>query len=471
MKKALIIGIWILSCLSVPAQQYMSLKQARDMALAKSEDLKIAEAMLVKSEYEQKAARTNYLPSVSASATGVYFLDKLKSEYYLPTYSPNEASGAMEPNLAVDELGQPLVGADGNPLFNMYAYLPLELSLQGAYLATVKLEQPIYAGGKITSGNRMADLALGMAADNLEIQRMKTVVEADQTYWLYVSAQSKVKLAKENLDLLEALLKRVRDNREVGLIQENDVLKVQVEYDKARLDFQKAKNGMELARMSLCRVTGLEFDTQIQTDSLININAQIPLGLEVEDVTGRPEYHLLKKNVELEHYRLANVRSDYLPTLGISAGYIYFGRVELNDDLLSMGTPNVLAQLNIPLFNWGEGRKKVAIAREERSIKEQQLDKNKGLMQLEIELTKFSLKEAALLVEISEQGVKQAAENLRVSKNSYEVGRELLTDLLTAQTQWAKASNELIEAKINFKLKETEYLRVTAQLLSVATAE
>ena len=128
-------------------------------------------------------------------------------------------------------------------------------------------------------------------------------------------------------------------------------MKVQVEYDKARLDFQKAKNGMELARMSLCRVTGLEFDTQIQTDSLININAQIPLGLEVEDVTGRPEYHLLKKNVELEHYRLANVRSDYLPTLGISAGYIYFGRVELNDDLLSMGTPNVLAQFRITSYN------------------------------------------------------------------------------------------------------------------------
>ena len=104
--------------------------------------------------------------------------------------------------------------------------------------------------------------------------------------------------------------------------------------------------------------------------------------------------------------------------------------------------------MNIPLFNGGEGRKKVAIAREERSIKEQQLDKNQGLMQLEIELTKFSLKEAALLVEISEQGVKQAAENLRVSKNSYEVGRELLTDLLTAQTQCVITSYSIHYTKL-----------------------
>lgn len=434
------------------------------MALAKNHDLRIAEATVAKSELEMKAAKAKYLPSISASATGIYLFDKLESEYYLPTYTANPTSGVLEPDLLLDQSGQPVIGADGNPLFSNYAFLPLELSLEGAYLAGIKLEQPVYAGGKIRSGNRMADLAAEMAIDNLDIQRTNTVVEADHAYWLYVSMQSKVQLAGQNLELLEALLKRVRDSKDVGLVRENDVLKVQVEYDRARLHLQKAKNGMELARMSLCRVTGLSFDTDIQTDSVIVVSKEGLLQSKAENVSGRPEYHLLKKNVEMEDYRLQNIRSDFLPKLGISAGYLYFGKVELNDDELKLGTANVVAQLKIPLVNWGEGRKKVAIAREEKNIKEQQLDKNVELMQLEVAQAIFNLKDAAFLVEISKDGVDQATENLRISSDNYEVGRELLTDLLTAQTQWSKASNELIEAKVNFKLMETEYLRVTSQL-------
>ena len=49
--------------------------------------------------------------------------------------------------------------------------------------------------------------------------------------------------------------------------------------------------------------------------------------------------------------------------------------------------------------------------------------------------------------------------------------RYRITSYNVCYTKLLRASNELIEAKINFKLKETEYLRVTAQLLSVATAE
>ncbi len=53
-----------------------------------------------------------------------------------------------------------------------------------------------------------------------------------------------------------------------------------------------------------------------------------------------------------------------------------------------------------------------------------------------------------------------------MSNDNYEVGKELITDRLIAQTQWEKAYNELIEAKTAYKLRETEYLRVTASLLN-----
>lgn len=59
----------VFSVITLQAQEYMSLERAREMALAKSEDIKIAGKMLEKSTAERNAARTNYLPSISASAT------------------------------------------------------------------------------------------------------------------------------------------------------------------------------------------------------------------------------------------------------------------------------------------------------------------------------------------------------------------------------------------------------------------
>lgn len=471
MKKLGYLVLFVMLAGSAQAQEYLTLNKAREMALTKSEDIKMAEAKQTQAQNEQKAARTKYLPSLSASATSIYLFNDIESEYYLPTYNTNATTGALEPNVMTDASGAAVIGADGNPVFNQYAYLPFDLSLKGAFVAGVSIEQPIYTGGKINSGNRMADIGVEMAEENKQLQRVNTVVEADKAYWLYVAVQSKVKLADTNLTMLEALLKRVQNSFDVGLIKKNEVLKVQVEYDRAKLDLQKAKSGLELTRMSLCRVTGLPFDTAIKTDTSLVINRELVLSQSVEDVTRRPEYQLLSKSVEMESARVKTVRADYLPTLGIRGGYSYFGQIEFDDKTINEGGISVLASAKIPLFNWGEGHRKVAAATAGQNAKELELQKNSQLMQLEIENARLNLQDAALRIEMSESALVQASENLRVSRDNYEVGKELLSDLLLAQTQWAKASSELLDAKTSFKVQETEYLRVTSSLLQSTETE
>lgn len=256
----------------------------------------------------------------------------------------------------------------------------------------------------------------------------------------------------------------VQNSNEAGLATCNDVLKVQVECDNATLNLQKAKSGLELTRMSLCRVTGLDFDTRITTDSIITVSDEILQQYGCEDVTNRPEYKLLEKNIALEEQRIRMVRADYLPTIGVSAGYNYIGGIELNSKEYSQDNFSVIASVKIPLFNWTEGKQKEASAKAVKSMKEYELEKNAGLLRLEIENAKLNLNDAFLRIKISESALKQAGENLKISSDNYEVGRELLTDRLISQTQWEKAYNELIEAKTAYKLQETEYLRVTARL-------
>ncbi len=447
------------------AQVRISLEQCRELALRQSEEIQIAQKTIEKADAEKAVARSYYFPSFSGVAMGFSLWDDIKSEMYLPTVTPDLTTGAMVPNIMVDPTGQPIIGPDGNPIFNMYAWLPLEISLKGTYIAGVNVEQPLYTGGKISAGNKMAEIGLEMAGYNLEIQKMNILAEADQSYWLYVSVKEKVKLAGTAVEMLSGLLGKVNNAYKSGLVNQNEMLKIQVQLNKAELDLQKAKNGLELTRMSLCRVTGLSFDsTIVATDSLVSYNPQIQVESGTEAVYIRPEFKALQKEIEMQDQNIRLVKSDYLPTLGVSAGYFYFGGMEVSGTSQDDGYEMVLAALKIPVFSWGQGKNKINSAKATKQIKELELEKNRKLLQLQIEQAGLNLQDALMRIEISEKALKQSDENLRISNNNYELGFETISDLLMSRLEWQKTYSELIDAKTDFKIKETVYLKVTGKL-------
>lgn len=447
------------------AQMVLSLEECRKMALENSRDIQMAEKTIEKATAEQAAMRSYRLPSLSGSATGVYLKDDFKKEMYLPTVVPDLATGSLVPNIMVDPFGQPVVGADGMPVFNSYAWLPLEISLQGAYLAGISVEQPLYTGGKISAGNKMAAIGREMAGYNLELQKMNVLEEVDQAYWLYVSVKEKVKLAEKAVEMLGQLHEKVNHAFETGLVHQNEVLKVQVQQNKAELDLQKARSGLQLTRMSLCRMIGVSFDTPIvAADSLIDFSIPILEQLGGEDVSARPEMKVLRKTVAMEEQNIRMVQSDYLPTLGVSAGYNYIGGIKISETSYDKGNAMLLASLKVPVFNWGQGKNKIASARASKEMKELELEKNQKLLELQMEQARLNLQDAILRIEISEKALEQSNENLRISNDNYELGFETLSELLVARVEWQKTFSELIDAKTDCKIKETTYRKVTGRL-------
>lgn len=466
LKNILYLGLLGLCTPATFAQQSISLEQCRQMALEHSETMQMADKNVEKAQAEKLVARSYYLPSLSASGNLVYLKDDFSQDLYMPTYTPNMTTGELDPNLMINpQTGAPVIGADGNPVFNMYAYLPIELSIKGAYMAGVNLDQPLFTGGKIMAGNKMARIGESMAQTNKQWATLKTITEADQVYWMYVMVDEKVKLAGTAVTMLDSLVQRVENSFETGMVQKNELLKVQVKYNQAKLDLQKANNGLQLVRMSLCRVIGLPFNTPIvATDTTINCTADLLKTMGSSAVSERPEYKLMNQQVAMEDEKIKLIRADYLPTLGVRASYSQLGGVKFSGTDLGTNNFMIMGSLKIPLFHWGEGKQKVASARIDRDLKALELQQNAQLMQLEIEQTKFNLQDAYLRVQIAEESLQQANENLRLSQNNYELGAELMTDLLIAQTQWQQAKAEVIEAKTDFKLKETLYLKAIGQV-------
>lgn len=458
------------------AQVELDLTQCREMALRNSKEIAIANRQQERASYDARAYRADYLPKLSVVGLGLYNQKKYRYKIkggYLPTYKPG-ANGQMEPNIVVDpETHQPVTGADGTPVFQEYAFLPdirLSLNLRGVYAAGVQLEQPIYMGGRVRTANEMARVGESIAGENIRLSRSEIIVETDEAYWQLLGVQEQVRAAMKYAETVVSLLENVSNARKVGMATENEVLKVQVRYNEALLMLQKARNGQMLAEMNLNRLIGLPLQTDIHLPDTLTSTVSPEIWTLDTSVAQRPDYVILQQEADVKERQVNVVRADFLPQIGISAGYGYAGGVKLNGQDEASATFTAMAAVKIPIFNWGEGRNKIRSARLEHETSRLTLDRSADLMRLEIASARFNIQDAETRIKMAGTALKQARENLTVSDNQYRVGMETLSDLLEAQAQWQQAWSQWIEAKANLHLNESRYLKAIGKLSDWATS-
>ena len=256
---------------------------------------------------------------------------------------------------------------------------------------------------------------------------------------------------------------------------DHDLLRIDAKRSEIRYQLQKARNGANLCRLSLCSVIGCPLNTEVvPTDTIIPVQA--PAGLDA-DISLRPVLRLLQQQVNIAEEEVKDARSGHLPQVGISAGYLYYGNIKIKGSAagpdgspvpytqkLDDGMWLAMASINVPIFHWGEGHKQVKKARLNLQNRQLELQKNRRLLDIEARQAVLNLTDSYALVETATLGDAQASENLRVTRNRYLAGMCPLTDLLDAQSQWQQARSHLIEAQTQHKINETEYFRVTGRL-------
>ena len=411
---------------------HLSLDDCRRMALEASEDLQRAENGVKQAELDRRIATAAALPNLSASATAVY----------------------MVPDM--DMLGT-------------------ELLMRGTYMAGLSIMQPVYAGGKITAARRLARIGQQASEEQLRAARMDVIAEADNAYWTYVSVRGKVRMMESYAAQLDTAYRMTATTVRAGMAMENDLLRVDARRSEMEYQLQRVRNGADLCRLSLCRILGVGPDTDIiPADTTLEVERPRDLS---DGFDMRPEIRLLRQQVDAQRQQVKMTRGDMLPTVGLSLGYTYYGNVKMRTVVdLGNGMTMPYSQefrdgigvgmlaVKIPIFHWGEARKKVRKAQYDLRNAELEMEKNTKLMALQVQQAIRNLTDGYRLVGAAQRAMEQAAENLRVMKNRYAASVAPLTDLLDAESQWQQAHSNLIEACTQFKIFETEYLRATGRL-------
>lgn len=410
----------------------LSVADCRARALATDEDVTKAKYDLDESQLDLDIAKKSFLPSVDGTALLEYIVPDMK------------------------------MGT-------------IELQMRGMYAAGVNITQPIYTGGKLTAGKRLATIGTDVAHQKVRLTQSDIISNADNAYWTLMAVDGKVDMLRSYITQMDTLYAQTSNAVKAGMGTKNDLLRIEARRSEIEYNLKKALNGRDLCRMALCRVIGVDFDTEITlTDKDFSVAEP---GMLVNDISDRPELELLNLSISANKEQVKMAKADYLPTVGLGVGYFRYGNIKtVTSYQLSDGSTGKYSQttndgfgaamlsVSIPIFNWGITGKKVSKAKMELAKSELELAKNRRLLTLEAQQAINNVSDGYELVKSAELALHQAEENLASVEARYKVAMCPIIDLLDAQSQWQQSKSNLLEARSQYKIYETEYLRCTGRL-------
>jgi outer membrane protein TolC len=486
MRKTLAI-LLMMSTSLVPtlAQRVLTLDSCRALALRNNKQLQAARVKQDVAANTRKAARTNFLPKVDAiggyelmskeisllnddqkqalSNLGTIVTTNLGNS--LPGMLTNMAQqGLITPQQAqafgqVAQAQMPTVAQSLNAAGNDIRHA-FRTNNRNMFGAAVMLRQPIYMGGAITAGNRMAEINEELTAHATANAEQNTLYSVDETYWLVVSLEQKNRLADNFVNLLHKLDADVQKMINEGVATRADGLKVAVKVNEAEMQQTQAADGLALAKMLLCQQCGLPIESDIKVEEnheLANLTASVaPVPDGEIDLSAREELKMLQNAIEISTQATKMARAAALPQLALTGGYMLTNPNVYNGYANKFGGVwNVGVLLRVPVWNWQETAYKVRASKALTHIASLELEEARELMELQVNQNRFKVKEADKKYAIALKNVEKADENLRCANLGFNEGVLTATEVMEAQTAWLQAQTQRIDAEIDRHLSRS----------------
>lgn len=439
----------LLGCVAVSAQRIpidscvLSLDSCRALALQNNLTLKNAALDVAAAEEVKKQAFTKYFPNVSAFAGG-YYAAKPLFEY------------------TIDDIGNASARQFLHNLYFEYGAamgLPDRITLcENGVMTGAMLVQPVYMGGQIVNGNKLAKVGIEAAELKAQLTEDQVLQQVEEYYWLIISLQEKKKTLQQALTFLDTLQRDVNIAVEAGLISKNDVLKVKLKWNEVYFNREKVQNGIQLATDALYQTIGMSHGVLMLTDTIGDISEWQARWTDVgAAVMSRKEAQLLDLQVDAEELKKKMTLGETLPHLTVG------GTASYGNLIFDHFTANALAfaTLQVPLTGWWEASHK--LKQQDILIQKAQNERADLLQKMYLETMQAwnNVGDAYNQYQLTGMALQDAEANLHDVKADYDAGLVPVSELLEAQTLLLQAQNKRTDALIDLKIKAEQYKRLT----------
>jgi len=394
--------------------QTLSVEQYRQKVLEYNQDIQKSQQAVNGALYSLKGIKTGFFPKLDITGNYSYQLEKVE---FLPGTDLKHDNYGVEAGLV----------------------------------------QNVYSGSAVRKQYDVAKLQHAIAQLSVEHTVDNMIYAADVSYWSVAANRNLYELSEQFVQIVRELYEIVNKRFEEGAISKTDVLMVQNRLKEAELQLNTNSTNYKTALQSLNIMMGVEPDAAVVLTDSIQKVLWVPKqeGLN-KALERRADYQSAIMGIEMAKLQTDMARSKYLPQLAVGIKEKY-GTTLLNVDGKAQWATTAYAQINIPVFHWGEMRQNVS--RTQEWTKELERSQLKDQVSKELNNAWVNVIEISKKLEIVYSSLDIAKDNLTLNTFSYNEGKLPIIDVLSAQVSWLQAYTNVVSVNYQYKVALAEYAK------------
>ncbi len=405
----------------------LTLKQAVDVALKQNPEVQIAVLNFAESQQDRNLARAGLLPQA----------DMRVSEQ------------ALRENLAA-LFGRPFPG------FSQH------IGPFGIFEAGPGFSFPVF---DLTAYRRWQAAARETKASSHDEQgvREQTVLMVVSQYLGSLQAAANVTAVQSQVQLAQALYDQANDLQQHGVGTGLDTLRAQVELENQQQRLIEAQTQYKTSLFGLSKMLNLDPNEPIElTDQLSFFETpEFPGNTTLDQAYGqRPEMLALDERVHEIELERKQAREQRLPSLDFNGNWGYTG---LGIDS-AIPTYTYTATIDVPLITGGRIRAQVTKSGLELKKIEQTREDLRNQIALEVKTSLAELEAARHEVDVANQGVKLAQEEVGQARDRFAAGVANNIEVISAQDSLERAHNNQIAALYAYNQSRADLAHATGHI-------
>ena len=399
--------------------QRLTLEEAVNLALAKSDASKIADAKVNSTESQLNVTKNLQYPDVDISGQYRYLTGadvKLKTQS-----SDSTGQGTAQPDVKNFFLGQ------------------------------ANISMPIFSGFKLKNTIKAGKNQLRAAQYSAKNDKEQLAMQTIQDYLNLYKAAKTIELVQENLKSAQQRVKDFSNMEENGLLARNDLLKAKLQQATIEISLEEAKKNERILNYTLSVLLKLPENSIVET---VSTDFGKTTGIISSEIS-RNDLQALEFQKEAAKDQIKVAKSNYYPSLALVGGYM---ALDLDNLVTVTNAINIGVGVSYNLSNLFKTKSDVKLAKSKVQELEYTTNMTLDKIKVQVENAKQEYELSQKKFEVYTQSEEQATENYRIVKDKYDNGLIDTNDLLEADVQQLQAKIDLAYAKANITQKYYELL-------------
>jgi outer membrane protein TolC len=411
------------------------------------------------------------LPAPGASAEGEARISlaealRLAEENALQVKAAEHDSLSAEHGLrAAKDAWFPTFGVTGNA-FGFHPQDPLgigPLALPAdwseVYATNLRLNYPIYTGGRRGNDIRRQRESLDATSSQISTERLANAYESRRAYIGLLIADRMVDSANASLARVTLIRTHVGNLHAAGMADSLDILEAEISLSGARRLVEEARGERKNASAALSRLLAFPGDeTIVPTEFIPDPEPPSAEPPAIGDIAGRPELSTASHQIESARYQKSIVNAGYLPVVNGMGGYALVkpNIGERESDWQDIWWLGLTLSWDLNLGGQEFSRSKQA-SEAVRSLEMRRKDLEDTLL-LQARIAWNNIGEAYNIYAIRRDEYNLASRRFALAVDVQKAGRMTVNRLLELETDLTQTQQQYEAARLQYHAAVTDYL-------------